>query len=73
MVGVRGVSLDGHPLRALSHRETRGDIVGIPWEGVVLGVLVHIGGGTLGVDLLGKETQVSKATLDIVPGSLFLL
>ena len=73
VVGDRGVSLDGDPLRALSHRETRGDIVGISREGVVLGVLVHVGGGTVGMDLLGEEAQVPEAPLDIVPGRLFLL
>ena len=73
VVGVRSVSLDGDPLRDLPQRETRGDIYGISWEGVVLGVLVHVGSGTMGVDLLGEEAKVPEATLDIVPSGLLLL
>ena len=73
MVGVRSVSLDGNPLRDLSQRESRGDIIGISWEGVVLGVLVNVDSRTVGVDLLGKEAKVPEATLDIVPSRLLLL
>ena len=57
MVGVRSVSLDGDPLRDLPQRETWGDIVCISWEGVVLGVLVHVDSGTVGVNLLGEEAK----------------
>ena len=73
MVGVRSVSLDGDPLRDLPQREAWGDIVGISWEGVVLGVLVHVDSGTVGVNLLGEEAKVPETTLDIVPSGLLLL
>ncbi len=73
MVGGCRASLDGDPLGDGSQRGTRGDIVGISWEGVVLGVLVHIGCGTLGMDLLSEKAKVPEATLDIVSSRLLLL